>query len=117
MPEGRNEQGRFVAGVSGNPRGMAAADSAKVYAARTKALAHCPRAIARLNKLMDDPNGKVAVMAAMALLRVGGVLSTEADVARIEREVEKRLRELIEAAEAERMPPTPAGPPMLEAVK
>lgn len=99
MPQGRNDQGKFVPGHSGNPGGMVSEERAKIGKIRRYAQRRSYAAVRKLETLMEDENGKVAATAALGILRVAGALGDAATDERIEREVERRLKLLIEEAE------------------
>jgi hypothetical protein len=89
----------FAQGVSGNPGGRP-----KGYCEiRRLAREFGPRAIARLAELMESPDGRVAATACIVLLDRGFGKPRTRDLTeeRIEREIDKRITQLIAEAEAQ----------------
>lgn len=102
----RNPDGTWAQGSSGNPGGMTPEEYDKLTKVRRLAQNRSFAAVKSLERLMGDENGKVAVAAALGILKVAGVFGDEA---RIQREVETRLKQLLEEAQN-------SGPPRLTAV-
>lgn len=110
--QGRDAAGRYQPGVSGCPGGLSIEERRARREIAELARGHCHAAVRRLKALMEHKNGRVALGACLAMLKVGGVLN-EATELQIEREIQRRLREMIAAAEAEASRPITVEPAQL----
>lgn len=88
---------KFKPGQSGNPTGMSAGEYDKLTKVRMAAQRRSLKAIRTLEAWMQGEDGKVAVAASVAILKVAGVFNDEAA---IERKVEERLKQLIGEAQS-----------------
>jgi hypothetical protein len=78
----RDNDGRWPRGVSGNPAGPTRLDRMVVYDAVQGARKFCAKSIEVLGAALDDPDPKVRILAATALLNRGyGLPAAQANVA------------------------------------
>lgn len=106
MPDSRVNAGQWKPGQSGNPGGKTSGEQRRINRARKAAQKLSLKAVSTLETLLADESGKVAATAALGILKVAGVLNEARamDDAKIEAEVERRLRLILDAEEA-RQPP------------
>jgi hypothetical protein len=92
VPARRDEAGHFLPGVSGNPSGRP-----KIVAEiRELARTHAPAALAKVVALIDDPDPRVALVAAREILdRVyGRPVQMAVDDSEVEARATERIRQL-----------------------
>ena len=82
--------------MSGNPGGLTADERDKIGRVRRYAQNRSFKSVKALERLLGDDNGKVVATAALGILKVAGLFNDDAS---IEAKVERRLKDMLEAAE------------------